>query len=159
MLPLRVVAFNEPFTYVRTNLDQLQRGDAFAWLMDRTTAIAGRWLAVHRPLVTGLALVGLLRAGWRWRLLTLTWVGVFAAALALTRPLVRELYLTFSPVYGLASVGVLQLARLVDRVPPTRTRPTLWLLALVVPIVAVFLQVNVDLWGDYYLPYRWFVAQ
>ena len=167
VVPLPVFAFNEPFAYVRGTLAQLS-GGGLAWLADNATEILARWPASHPPLISLLALVGFTFAPWRWRLMAVTWVLVFAAAVAFTRQAVRDVYFTWPVVYPLAALGLTRLAQIVAGPPGrwserdaagARTAARVRLLVTAAVLVLVLRQINADLWGDYYLPYRWYVAQ
>jgi hypothetical protein len=91
---------------------------------------------------------------------------VFVAALVLTKPLTRDLYLTYPAVYLLAAGGADHLARSVSlrltprgRLATHATRARLHLAALVLLLVPVVLVTNADLWGNYHLPVSWFRTQ
>ena len=111
-------------------------------------------------MVSLLAVIGAVAVPRRWLLWAGTFLVAMLAAVALTKPVVREVYFVFPPVYVLAACGAeavgARLARLGGSALGTAWRPRLHRLVLAGIVLAVVVVTNADLGGDYYLPARWY---
>jgi hypothetical protein len=156
----QVVPFNDPQGHMRSALTSAGDEGLAAWLSDQTRGIAGRWLVAYPPLLSGLALIGALAVGRRWLLWAGTLIGVICLAIMITKPLTRELFLTFPAVYVLAACGIDRVGTwLGDACAPAAVPARrAWLNRLFVAVLflAVVGVTNADLWGDYSLPAHWY---
>lgn len=158
----QVVAFNEPFNYVRASLATLIAQGPVAWVTGRLEGFWPRWLTAFPPLIQALALAGAMVIPRRWLFWSLALAGSFCAALILTKAAARDVYLTMPAVYLLAAAGMHALAtgawQLATRwhFPAGRAAYGAVLAAL---IMAVVLTNSADLWGNYHQPYLWFRVQ
>ena len=118
-----------------------------------------------------LALCGAATIARRWLWWALTVVAVFAAAVALTKPAVRELFLVYPAVYLLAAQGAERLAswisawsaawlggRPAGQATPTEVAPRRAVVAALLVLLALGVT-NADLIGNYDLPIRWYRVQ
>jgi hypothetical protein len=159
----QVVAFNEPHERLRGSLAQLQQAGLGGWLLGRWLDLPERWLAAFPPVVSALAVAGWLTAPRRWQVWAASFVLSFVAAVLLTKPATRTLYLAYPAIYVLAAGGAVRLASwAADRAAEAigwrwRSRARRGILALLV--LAVWVATNADLWGDYRIPVRWYGTQ
>jgi hypothetical protein len=151
-----VVAFNDPLSHLAASWSAVRQLGLPAWLQARAADLAPRWFVAFPPLVSALALAGLILAPRRWLLWCLALIATFVAALAATKLLVRDLYLVYPAVYLLAAVGIDRIAQRTARLARLTTVRPVVAAALLLAAVA---QTNADLWHDYFLPVGWFAIQ
>jgi hypothetical protein len=159
----QVVSFNEPFAQVARTLEAAGQDGALLWVWHRTRPITDRWLAAFPPVVSLFALFGAATMSRRWLSWALTVGAVFSAAITLTKPAVRELFLVYPAVYLLAAQGVERAASWVSRWcagHDARAQLVRWraLVAAVLVLLALG-TTNADLAGNYDLPIRWYRVQ
>jgi hypothetical protein len=156
----RVQSFNDPGTRLRGALTALRDDGLLVWLARRTASITTRWGSAFPILVSGLAVFGAGVLPRRWLYWSATFLLVFCAAVALTKPATRDLYLAYPPVYVLAACGTERLTSWLVRLCAPTADPArrAWLhrLVLVGLVLAVVGVTNADLWGNYYLPTQWY---
>jgi hypothetical protein len=159
----QVIAMNEPHTALGGSLARIRDDGFFGWLAAQWPHQPLRWLAAFPPLVTACAVVGWCSVSTRWRVWSATVVGSFLAAVLVTKPATRTMYLSYPAVYVLAAYGMARLgqvaaARLPIASAATINRHVQWAIASALLIAAVA-TTNADLWGDYSIPVRWYGTQ
>lgn len=165
VLLIQVVAFNEPFTRIATQVGLITSHhlSLSGWLDAQTKGLAVRWLPAFPLAISLLAIVGALSVPRRWLGWSVILVGSFGAALIVTKVAIRELPLVYPAVYLLAAAGAGRTAQVVAwwcapaGDPLVRTRIRYIVLGMLVALVVA--TVNADLWGNYSLPVLWFRVQ
>lgn len=164
----QVIALNEPHAAVGATLTRIREGGLLAWITGHWPYQPQRWLAAFPPMVSVTALVGWFSVSSRWRWWATVVTASFVAAVLVTKPATRTLYLTYPAVYVLAACGMARLGQLAaSRLSPATTtatsalsihRQVQWTVAGAL-VAAAIVTTNADLWGDYSIPVRWYGSQ